>query len=206
MIVKHFDTLQDYTQTWEAMQQFTQTRTPETPDEIWCLSHHPVYTQGQAGKAEHILTRTEIPIVQSDRGGQITYHGPGQVILYPLLDLKRLALGVRDLVCLLEKTMLHTLSAYNVNAFARRDAPGVYTEAGKIGSVGLRVKRGCSYHGLALNVDMDLTPFDAIRPCGLNDMKMTQLVDFNSEASFETVQQQVCEKFIELVYNPRTSS
>ncbi len=201
MRVKHDETLTDYLTTWQAMQAFTQTRDADTKDEVWSVMHKPVYTQGQAGKPEHILTRNSIPIVQTDRGGQITYHGPGQAILYPLLQLKRYGLSVRDIVCVLEKTMITLLSNYNIPAFSRPDAPGVYTQEGKIGSVGLRIKRGCSYHGLALNIDMDLTPFDAIRPCGLDNMKMVHMAQYIPTLNLSEVRAALLETF--QTHNPK---
>ena len=146
-----------YEPVFAAMQTYTRARDDNSADEVWLTQHHPVFTQGQAGKPEHIFDAGEIPIVQSDRGGQVTYHGPGQITAYLLFDLRRLGIGVRDLVCGMEKAMLHTLEVFGVGGYARQDAPGVYVDGNKIGSLGLRV-RGCSYHGLSLNVDMDLTP------------------------------------------------
>jgi lipoyl(octanoyl) transferase len=157
------------------MQTFTRDRQAETVDEIWLTQHQPVFTQGQAGKAEHVLFPGDIPVVQSDRGGQVTYHGPGQITAYLLFDLRRLGIGVRDLVCGIERAMLQTLTAFGVEGYARQDAPGVYVGNDKVGSLGLRVRRGRSYHGLSLNVDMDLEPFSRINPCGLSDIGVTQL-------------------------------
>lgn len=165
----------DYRDIFAEMKSFTENRTPETPDEIWFLEHDPVYTQGQAGKPEHILFANNIPIVQSDRGGQVTYHGPGQLIVYPLLQLKRYGLSIRSLVTLLEDLVIHVLSNYQISANSRQDAPGVYVDGKKIASIGLRIKRGCSYHGLSFNIDMDLSPFQAINPCGFQALEMTQL-------------------------------
>jgi len=156
------------------MQTFTDSRTADTPDEIWLLEHEPVYTQGQAGKPEHLLHRTDIPVVQSDRGGQITYHGPGQLIAYLLLDVRRKGLGVRELVTALEQAVIRLLAGYGIAAVAKPDAPGVYVNGAKIASLGLRIRRGCSFHGLALNVDMDLSPFLHINPCGYAGLAMTQ--------------------------------
>jgi len=156
------------------MQTFTDSRTADTPDEIWLLEHEPVYTQGQAGKPEHLLHHTDIPVVQSDRGGQITYHGPGQLIAYLLLDVRRKGLGVRELVTALEQAVIRLLAAYGIAAVAKPDAPGVYVNGAKIASLGLRIRRGCSFHGLALNVDMDLSPFLHINPCGYAGLAMTQ--------------------------------
>jgi lipoyl(octanoyl) transferase len=156
------------------MQVFTQQRSDETVDEIWLLEHTPVYTQGQNGQPEHILNPGQIPIVQTDRGGQVTYHGPGQLMVYVLLDLKRKKLNVRALVTQLEQSLIDLLADYGIHAEARRDAPGVYVNGEKIGSIGLRIRRGCSYHGIAFNVAMDLEPFTRINPCGYSSLKMTQ--------------------------------
>lgn len=159
------------------MRAFTNERDDETDDAIWLVQHPPVFTQGQAGKAEHIFDSGDIPVVQTDRGGQVTYHGPGQVIIYPLLRLKRYGLGVRDLVTLIEQSVLALLKEYGVMAEVKPSAPGVYVDGDKIASLGLRIRKGCSYHGVSLNVDMDLAPFQQINPCGYNGLKMTQLVD-----------------------------
>lgn len=160
---------------------FTNQRTPETPDELWLVEHPPVFTQGQAGKPEHLLLPGDIPVVQTDRGGQVTYHGPGQLVAYPLLDLRRLKLGVRDLVTAIEETVVATLASYGIEAYPRPDAPGVYVAGNKIASLGLRVRRGCSFHGVALNVDMDLEPFQRINPCGYQGLAMTQMRDLLPE-------------------------
>ena len=170
--------LQPYAPIWEKMQAFTNQRDSETPDEIWLLQHQPVFTQGQAGKAEHLLSPGEIPVVQTDRGGQITYHGPGQLVVYLLLDLRRRKLGVRDVVTLMENAVIELLAPNGIHASAKPDAPGVYVDGNKIASLGLRVRRGCSFHGLALNVDMDLEPFLRINPCGYAGMQMTQVKHF----------------------------
>ncbi len=164
-----------YEPTWHAMQRFTDQRTPQTCDEIWLLEHPPVFTQGQAGKAEHLLFPGDIPVVQVDRGGQVTYHGPGQLVGYLLLDVRRLDLGVRDLVSRIEQSLIDLLAEYGLNAIARSDAPGVYVDGAKIASLGLRIRNGCSFHGLSLNVDMDLEPFRRINPCGHAGLPMTQL-------------------------------
>jgi len=168
--------LLDYTSVWQAMHHFTDTRTPHTPDELWSVQHPPVFTQGQAGKAEHVLAPGDIPVVQVDRGGQVTYHGPGQIVLYPLLDLRRLGLGVRELVTLIEQAIIDTLAGYGLNAERRSGAPGVYIGDAKIAALGLRVRRGCSFHGLCFNIDMDLKPFERINPCGFAGLAVTQLV------------------------------
>jgi len=167
--------LQPYEPTWQRMQQFTNERDDSSADEIWVLQHEPVFTQGQAGKEEHLLGTGDIPVVQVDRGGQVTYHGPGQLIIYLLLNLKRKKIGVRDLVTIMEESVVETLQDYQVEAYAKPDAPGVYVNNNKIASLGLRVRRGCSFHGLALNLDMDLEPFLRINPCGYAGMAMTQL-------------------------------
>ena len=159
------------------MTDFTNQRTPETPDQFWLVEHPSVFTQGQAGKAEHLLFPGDIPVVQTDRGGQVTYHGPGQLVAYPLLDLRRLKMGVRDLVTAIEQTIVETLAVYGIEAYPKPDAPGVYVAGNKIASLGLRVRRGCSFHGLALNVAMDLSPFERINPCGYQGLAMTQMRD-----------------------------
>jgi len=166
---------QDYLACWQAMREFTDQRTPETPDEIWLLEHSPVFTQGQNGKAEHILEPGTIPVIQTDRGGQITYHGPGQLMIYVLIDLKRQRFHVRELVTRLEQTLITFLADKGIAAEAKREAPGVYIAEKKIASIGLRIRRGCSYHGVAFNVSMDLQPFTRINPCGFAELKMTQL-------------------------------
>lgn len=169
--------LQDYTTTWQAMTAFTGQRGEDTADELWLVQHPPVFTQGQAGKPEHLLLPGDIPVIQTDRGGQVTFHGPGQLVAYPLLDLRRLKMGVRDLVTLIEQSLVSVLNQQGIMAYAKADAPGVYVEGAKIASLGLRVRRGCSFHGLALNVDMDLTPFQRINPCGYQGLAMTQMRD-----------------------------
>ena len=173
--------LEPYETTWQQMRAFTDGRGPDTPDELWLVQHHPVFTQGQAGKAEHLLDPGDISVVQTDRGGQVTYHGPGQLVVYPLLDLRRLELGVRDLVTLLEQAVVGFLGQWGIVSAARPDAPGVYVDGKKIASLGLRVRRGCCFHGLSLNVNMDLAPFLRINPCGYNGLQMTQLADLISE-------------------------
>lgn len=170
------------------MHQFTDERHSETQDEIWLVEHHAVFTQGQAGKAEHLLMPGDIPVVQSDRGGQVTYHGPGQQIMYVLIDVKRRKIGVRQLVTALEDTVIATLAHFGVTARARPDAPGVYTGESKICSLGLRIRKGCSFHGLALNVSMDLSPFLRINPCGYAGMQMTQLSAFQPDVTLAQVQ------------------
>lgn len=169
--------LVDYQPTLEAMRRFTEQRDDQTADEIWLLQHPPVFTQGQAGKAEHVLAAGDIPIVQVERGGQVTYHGPGQLVGYLLIDLRRLGIGVRELVTSIERSLVDVLGEYSIEAAPRPDAPGVYVGEAKIASLGLRIRRGCSFHGLALNVDMDLRPFDRINPCGYAGLRMTQMAD-----------------------------
>ncbi|GEK48127.1 lipoyl(octanoyl) transferase LipB [Bisbaumannia pacifica] len=166
-----------YLPVWEAMRDVTDRRDAETPDQFWLVEHDPVFTQGRAGKAEHLLMPGEIPVVQSDRGGQVTYHGPGQVVLYPLIDVRRAGLGVRDLVTALEQAVIALLAEQGVAARSRADAPGVYVGENKIASLGLRIRRGASFHGVALNVDGDLSPFQRINPCGYAGMAMTRLAD-----------------------------
>ena len=169
--------LVDYLPTLEAMRALTAERGPDTPDEIWLLEHPPVFTQGQAGKPEHVLAAGDIPVVQVERGGQVTYHGPGQLVAYLMLDIRRMELGVRDLVTAMERSLVRLLASYGVEAAPRADAPGVYVGSAKIASLGLRIRRGCSLHGLALNVDMDMQPFQRINPCGYAGLAMTQLSD-----------------------------
>jgi len=172
---------QPYERVWKAMSEFTDKREESTVDQLWLVQHPPVFTQGQAGKPEHMLMPTEIPLIQSDRGGQVTYHGPGQLVAYPLLDLRRLKMGVRDLVTCLEQTIIATLAHFQIDAYAKPKAPGVYVDERKIASLGLRVRRGCSFHGLAINVAMDLSPFLSINPCGYTGLEMTQVCDLLSE-------------------------
>lgn len=166
-----------YEPTWRAMQRFTEERTEATPDELWLLEHPPVFTQGLNGRAEHVINPGEIPVVPVDRGGQVTYHGPGQAVVYVLVDVRRRGFGVRRLVSILENAVIAVLAAHGVDAYPRADAPGVYVAGAKIASVGLRVRRGASYHGLALNVDMDMTPFSLINPCGYAGLPVTCMRD-----------------------------
>lgn len=182
MLIRHLG-LQDYQATWQAMQNFTLERLPDSEDQIWLLEHFPVYTLGLNGKREHLLNTGDIPVVQCDRGGQVTYHGPGQLIVYPLLNLKRRQLGVRPLVTLLEQTMIATLKGYGIHAAARPEAPGVYVDGKKIGSIGIRIKRDCCYHGLSLNNALDLAPFTRINPCGYAGLEVTQLADLGVSVS-----------------------
>lgn len=197
--------LQDYSVVFEKMKQFTVERIEKKhelnspSDELWVVEHQPVYTQGQAGKPEHVLAANAIPIIQTDRGGQITYHGPGQVVIYSLLALKKYNLNVRDLVCLQERAIVTLLKQYNIEANGSREAPGVYANGKKIASIGLRIKQGFSYHGLALNVDMDLSPFNSIRPCGLFNMQMTQIKDYAPHVSFHQVEKELAEILVTLL-------
>ena len=184
--VKHLGT-QPYAETWQAMRDYTDRRDERSADQLWLLEHPPIFTLGQAGKPEHLLDPGPIPVVKTDRGGQVTYHGPGQLVAYLLLDLRRAGLGVRGLVSLLEQTVIRLLADQGIEATARRDAPGVYVEGAKIASIGLRVRRGCSFHGLSLNLDMDLSPFERINPCGYPGLRVTQLSALSSEADIPRV-------------------
>lgn len=186
LVIKHLG-VSEYESIWRSMRDFTDSRSPDTPDELWLVEHLPVFTQGQAGKPEHILIPTDVPIVQTDRGGQVTYHGPGQLVAYPLLDLKRKGLGVRDLVTRIENSVIHCLAGLGVDAVAKPDAPGVYVAGCKIASLGLRVRRGCSFHGVSLNIDMDLSPFSAINPCGYAQLTMTQVRDLMDSSDIDGV-------------------
>lgn len=169
--------MRDYQPVWESMQQFTDSRDENSPDELWLVEHKPVFTQGQAGKAEHLLAPDDIPVLQVDRGGQVTYHGPGQLIAYPLLDIRRRKLSVRDLVHDIEQAIINTLAVFEIPAERNPGAPGVYVGAAKIASLGLRIRRGCSFHGLALNIDMNTEPFSRINPCGFEGLEITQMAD-----------------------------
>ncbi|MBU6420609.1 MAG: lipoyl(octanoyl) transferase LipB [Gammaproteobacteria bacterium] len=197
--------LADYESTWRVMQQFTADRDSGTRDEIWFLEHPPVFTLGVAGKLEHVLAAGAIPVIHTDRGGQVTYHGPGQLVVYPLLDLKRLGLGVRALVEAIELAVMDTLAGFGIRALTRRGAPGVYTGDGrKLASLGLRVRRSCSYHGLAFNVAMDLEPFTRINPCGYAGLQMTQVQDLGGPASVGAVAAALKPRLLErLGYNTR---
>jgi lipoyl(octanoyl) transferase len=169
------------------MQSFTEQRTHDTPDQIWMLEHSPVFTLGMNGKPEHVLAPGDIPVVNIDRGGQVTYHGPGQLVVYPLLDLRRLKLGVRELVMALENAVIATVATWGITAIGRRDAPGVYVNGRKLASIGLRIKRGCSYHGLALNAAMDLQPFRRINPCGYQGLEVTQVSELGGPSDVQAV-------------------
>lgn len=191
----------EYTPTWRAMQAFTAQRAPDTSDEFWLLEHPPVYTQGQAGKPEHLIAATSIPVVPIDRGGQITYHGPGQIVAYVLVDLRRRGYGVRELVTRMEQAVIALLAAHGVTAARQAGAPGVYVGSAKIAALGLRVKHGCTYHGLALNVDMDLTPFNAINPCGYAGMQVTQCRDLDVNVSMPALQQALADTLLETIFS-----
>ncbi|HHA2008611.1 lipoyl(octanoyl) transferase LipB [Enterobacter quasimori] len=201
ILVRHLG-LQPYEPVSQAMHDFTDSRDETTPDEIWLVEHLPVFTQGQAGKAEHLLMTGDIPVIQSDRGGQVTYHGPGQQVMYVLLNLKRRKLGVRELVTLLEQTVVNTLAEYGIDAHPRADAPGVYVGEMKICSLGLRIRKGCSFHGLALNINMDLTPFLRINPCGYAGMEMTQMCQWVATATPDIIRPVLLKNFLALLNNP----
>lgn len=191
--------LVEYEPTWQAMKQFTAQRTAATRDEIWLLQHPPVYTQGLAGKPEHLLRANGIPVVKIDRGGQITYHGPGQIVAYLLLDLRRWKLNVRELVRLMEQAAIDLLALHGVEAHGREDAPGVYVNDAKIASLGLKIKHGCCYHGIALNVDMDLSPFSSINPCGFAGLRVTQARDVGINAPMTELEQQLAQNLLMLL-------
>jgi lipoyl(octanoyl) transferase len=187
----------DYIPTWEAMKAFTASRGPDTPDELWLVEHPPVYTLGQAGKPEHLLWATDIPAVNIDRGGQVTYHGPGQIVAYLMLDLRRRGLGVKELVSRMEQAVIDLLADYGVAAERREKAPGVYVNGAKIAALGLRIKNGCCYHGLALNVDMDLTPYQAINPCGYAGLAVTQTCDQGIEDGVDVLGRKLIDRLTE---------
>ena len=196
--VKFFG-IAEYEATWHAMKHFTTHRTTATRDEIWLLQHPPTYTLGQAGLPEHLLNARNIPVVKIDRGGQITYHGPGQIVVYLLLDLRRWKINVRELVRLMEQAVIDILADYNITASGRIDAPGVYVGDAKIAALGLKIKHGCCYHGLAFNIDMDLTPYDFINPCGYKGLRVTQLKDFGISATVEQIEQRLAQNLITLL-------
>jgi lipoyl(octanoyl) transferase len=178
---------QPYEPVWRAMQAFTDARGEDTPDELWLVEHDPVFTLGQAGKDEHVLFAGDIPVLHVDRGGQVTYHGPGQIVLYPLLDLRRLKIGVKEYVCRIEQAMIDTLADWNIHAERRDGAPGVYVNGAKIGALGIRVRRGCTFHGLAFNIAMDLEPFQRINPCGYQGLQVTSMLDLGGPSGLEAV-------------------
>jgi len=186
---------EDYSLTWQAMRKFTDSRTDDSEDELWVCEHTPVYTLGQAGKREHILNAADIPVVQSDRGGQVTYHGPGQLLVYTLFNLKRAGFGIREMVVRLENSVISLLADYDIQAQSRRDAPGVYVKNEKIAALGLRVRRGCTYHGIALNIAPDLTPFLGINPCGYQGMRVTSLQTLGVAIDND----QIAARFVQLI-------
>lgn len=190
LIIRQLGTI-DYVPCWHAMQYLTDNRTPETPDELWLLQHPRVFTQGQAGKAEHVLAPGDIPVIQVDRGGQVTYHGPGQLVVYLMIDIKRKKLGARALVTLIENAIVTTLKKQGIEAAPKKEAPGVYANNNKIASLGLRIRKGCSFHGLALNIDMDLEPFHRINPCGYQGLEMCQVSDFVENPNFDSILQEL---------------
>lgn len=181
----------DYEPTWRAMQRFTDDRDSQTPDQIWFLEHPPVFTLGLNASKEHVLAAGDIPVVQIDRGGQVTYHGPGQLVVYPLLDVRRLGLGVRQLVMSLENAVIELMKTFDVGAVGRRDAPGIYVDGRKLASIGLRIRRGCSYHGLAFNIAMDLGAFSRINPCGYQGLQVIDLKSLGIEANVEQIARQL---------------
>ncbi len=197
--------LLDYEGVWRAMQRFTDRRDELTPDELWLVQHPPVFTQGQAGRAEHLIAPGDIPVIQVDRGGQVTYHGPGQIVAYPLIDIKRLKMGVRELVTGIEQAIIGVLDSYGVQAQAMPGAPGVYIDGVKIASLGLRIRRGKSFHGLAFNIDMDLEPFQRINPCGFRGLQVTMLSAFTDVPMSEVEERLVAGLSMVLGYNNRFS-
>ncbi len=189
----------DYTKVWHAMQEFTDNRNDNTLDELWLVEHPAVFTQGQAGKAEHLLMPGDIPVVKVDRGGQVTYHGPGQQVIYCLINLRRKKIGIRQLVTLIENAIIAALGDDNISAYAKADAPGVYVDDKKIASLGLRVRKSCTFHGLALNVNMDLSPFLRINPCGYAGLEMTQTADLNGTKTLTDAGQLLIKHLTELL-------
>jgi lipoyl(octanoyl) transferase len=194
VLVRELPGLWPYEPVWRAMQAFTDARTPETADEFWLLQHEPVFTLGQAGKTEHVLAPGDIPVIPVDRGGQVTYHGPGQIMAYVLVDLRRRGLGVRELVSRIEQAVIDTLANWNIVAQRREGAPGVYVADAKVAALGLRVRRGCSFHGLAFNAAMDLEPFHRINPCGYKGLAVTQVLDLGGPTSLSVLQSSLVEE------------
>ncbi|MBN7820072.1 lipoyl(octanoyl) transferase LipB [Bowmanella sp. Y57] len=195
---------QDYAPIWHAMQEFTDQRSADTPDEIWLVEHNPVFTQGQAGKEEHVLAPGDIPVVKVDRGGQVTYHGPGQQMMYILLNIKRLKVGVRELVTALEQCVVDMLKPYGIDAYPKADAPGVYVDGRKICSVGLRIRKGCSFHGLALNINMDLSPFQRINPCGYAGLEMIHSAQLGGPDNLPEAGKLLSQAFCRLIHIEQT--
>jgi len=191
--------LVEYELTWRAMQQFTAQRTAETRDEVWILQHPPTFTQGQAGKPEHLLNAHDIPVIKIDRGGQITFHGPGQIVVYLLLDLRRWKINVRELVRLMERATIDLLGEYGIVAHGRENAPGVYVKEAKIAALGLKIRNGCCYHGFALNVDVDTTPFSYINPCGYRGLRVTRMKDFSVDAPTPVIEQKLAQNLSSLL-------
>ena len=185
---------QPFLATWPAMEGYSESRGDDGEDQLWLLEHDPVFTLGQAGKPEHVLAPGDIPVVRTNRGGQVTYHGPGQIVAYPLIDLRRRKLGVRDLVCRIEQALIDTLATWNISAARKEGAPGVYVGGAKIGALGLRVRRGCSFHGLAFNVDLDPEPFSRINPCGYQGLQVTSVVECGGPSSLSVVEDALVEK------------
>ena len=200
MIKVHSKGLQDYLKTWEEMKSFTENRNSDTLDELWTLEHNSVFTQGLSGKSKHLLKETQIPIIQSDRGGQITYHAPGQLIIYCLIDIKRLGIGIKKMVSMIEQSLIELLSSYDITAHTLKGAPGVYVNDSKIAALGLKVKHGRTYHGLSLNIDMDLSPYTLINPCGYSDLKITQMRNLtNNILNISDIKHELSEHLIDSV-------
>ena len=200
MIKVHSKGLQDYLKTWEEMKSFTENRDSNTLDELWTLEHNSVFTQGLSGKSKHLLKETQIPIIQSDRGGQITYHAPGQLIIYCLIDIKRLGIGIKKMVSIIEQSLIELLSSYDIKAHTLKGAPGVYVNDSKIAALGLKVKHGRTYHGLSLNIDMDLSPYTLINPCGYSDLKVTQMTNLtNNILNISDIKHELSEHLIDSV-------
>ena len=194
LIVRRFPGLAPYEPVWRAMQAFTDARDATTADELWVVEHPPVFTLGQAGKWEHVLMPGDIPVVPVDRGGQVTYHGPGQIVAYPLVDLRRLGIGIREFVCRIEQSIIDTLATWNIVAVRKPGAPGVYVAGAKVAALGLRVRRGCTFHGLAFNVNMDLEPFRRINPCGYQGLQVTQVSDLGGPSRVAEVEDELIAK------------
>ena len=196
--------LQDYVKTWEEMKSFTENRNSDTPDELWTLEHNSVFTQGLSGKPEHLLKATQIPIIQSDRGGQISYHAPGQLIIYCLIDIKRLGIGIKKIVTIIEQSLIELLSSYDITAHTLKGAPGVYVNDSKIAALGLKVKQGRTYHGLSLNIDMDLSPYKLINPCGYSDLEVTKMHNLTDNTlSISDIQHELSEHLINYITRTR---
>lgn len=197
VVIRHFSGLQDYQPTYQRMVDFTESRDADSVDELWFLQHERVFTQGQAGKAEHVLMPGDIPVIQSNRGGQVTYHGPGQLMVYLMIDIQRKGLGPRQLVSHIEEALVATLKTFGIDSAPRADAPGVYTKSRKIASLGLRIKQGRSFHGLALNIDLNLEPFQRINPCGYSDIQMTRIADELDDApAFDVVMAELQQQLV----------